>query len=107
MIKLYIAISLVTAASFNACSTPNTWGRLSEAEVIQLADAQVRKDADVRLQEFERATPTYLRRDDVWRVDYHRKKNAVTGLGDFTVRVDGKTKATAIVTADPASAFSR
>jgi hypothetical protein len=105
--KAIHALSLVTVVSFNACSTPGTWPRLSEAEVVRLADGEAQKDAGVRLQEFDRATPTYLRRDDVWRVDYHRRKNAGTGPGGFTVRVDGKTKETAIVAADPASAFSQ
>ncbi len=100
--RLYLVFTLVAAISFNACSTRTAGSRLSELEVVRMADAEARRHADGRLQDFERGAPKYLPQDDVWRVDYDRRKTAGAGPGEFTVRLDAKTKETIILVSDPA-----
>ena len=102
MRTLYIALSLVAAVSFNACSTRGTVSRLSEREVVRISDAEAGKYGDRRLQDFGRAAPKYLPQEDAWRVEYHPLKTAGVGPGEFTVRVDAKTRETEILVSDPA-----
>lgn len=102
MMRLYLVFTFVAVVSFNACSTRGTGSRLSEREVVRMADAEARGYGDGRLQDFERAAPKYLPQDDIWEIDYDRRKTAGAGPGEFTVRVDAKTKETIILVSDPA-----
>jgi hypothetical protein len=93
MLRCHIAILFVAVLA--GCATAPTAPRLSEAEVIRLADAEARRhDYDLRAFERPEAHYNYLERDDTWWVRYEGKAvNGMTWVGnDFSVTVEDKTK---------------
>jgi hypothetical protein len=81
---------LVVAAALSACATVSTRPRLSRAEVIVLADAQVRHDLrHTNLAEYQHTSVRYDPEKHAWYLGYRHKKVSSTW---FDVVVDDTTR---------------
>jgi hypothetical protein len=93
MLRYHIAILFV--AVFAGCATAPTAPRLSEVEVIRLADAEARRHGyDLRAFDRPEVHYNYLKRDDTWWLSYEGKSvNGMTTVGNhFSVTIEDKTK---------------
>lgn len=81
-----------------AVSAPPARPRLTQAEVIDLADAEARTQGR-ELGEYQRPQARYTAAGDTWSVVYDQKKDA-NGMGEtgkhFSISVEDKTKKTSI-----------
>jgi hypothetical protein len=86
------------AANPEAASPPAASARLTEEEVIDLADAAARSRGYDPAQ-YWRPDPRYNRADKIWSLEYDQKAHYATeGIGKhFTVTVDNKTKKASIM----------
>jgi hypothetical protein len=79
----------------SACATVRSGPRLSQANVRQIADAEVRHKIDLR--QYEISALHYIPKGDYWLVIYHRKANKRVSL---TVRVSDKMEKASISGSD-------
>jgi hypothetical protein len=88
-------IVILVVALLAGCATAPTAPRLSEAEVIRIADAEARRHGyDLRAYERPKAHYNYVHRDETWWVSYEGKAvNGMTTVGNhFSVTIEDKTK---------------
>jgi hypothetical protein len=95
----------VLATVLVSCATPSTGPRLSQSEVVRIADAKARQIMQTNLQYHRRSEPSYVPGEHAWWVGYLRGTTPAVDVGDFSVRVDDMTKEASIIVSDPGSAF--
>jgi hypothetical protein len=95
---LRFAVALFTILlCLSACATVASGPRLSQANVRQIADAEVRRARKIDLRQYDINEPVYIPKGDYWSVVYHLKTNKRVA---FAVRVSDKRERASIDQSD-------
>ena len=86
---------ILLVIAITGCATVTDHPRLTEAEVVRLADAEARRhDYDLRIYQRPKVHYNYTRKDNTWVAFYEEKPvNGMVHIGfDFTVDINDQTK---------------